>query len=86
MEYSLSKFNNKFIWTTKYKTYPEFDMPEDIAFGYWNFSIEPKEIKYAMTQFDDIHNTVFFSSLGIIEDLGNTRTEKVYFDNFGLLD
>jgi len=73
MEYSLSKLDNKFIWTTPYKTYPEFDSSEAIAFGFWNFNIEIKEIRYAMKQFDHIHNTVYFNSWGLIEDLGKVK-------------
>ncbi len=77
MEYSLSKFDDSYIWTTPYSVYTFDTKAGTIAFGFWSFSIEKKEINYAMSKFDSVHNTVYFNSLGIIEDLGN-ETEDLF--------
>ncbi len=71
MEYSLSKFDDSYVWVTPHFTYELMTRSEAIAFGHWSFSIEQKEIKYGMSHLDSVHNTVYFNSLGIIEDLGN---------------
>jgi hypothetical protein len=76
MNYSLSKFGNSFIWTTPHFTYKEMGKSEAIAFGYWSFNIEQSEIKFAMQNLDSVHNTVYFNSYGMIEDLGNKSLTK----------